>query len=141
MVTSDSMFATTPTANGRTDSGRRSMSGCSRRFWRRTNSARNAAPTTTAAAATAMLPENAVDTPYMSPMSAMPTSATEGASSLGCVSFATSPSMTAPNTRHAAVSTANTAMSMCQSNAARSTPATMTDSEGPSVVMAPMMPM
>ena len=32
MVTSESMFTTTPTANGRTDSGRRSMSGCSRRF-------------------------------------------------------------------------------------------------------------
>ena len=52
-----------------------------------------------------------------------------------------SPSMTAPNTRQAAESTANTAMSICQLNAARSTPATMTESDGPSVVMAPMMPM
>ncbi len=43
-----------------------------------------------------MLPENTVDTPYMSPMSATPTSATEGASSFGRVSFAMSPSMTAP---------------------------------------------
>ena len=74
-------------------------------------------------------------------MSATPTSATEGASSFGRVSFAMSPSMTAPNTRQAAESTANTAMSICQLNAARSTPATMTESDGPSVVMAPMMPM
>ena len=63
MVSSDSMFAITPKAKGRTRSGCRLMSGSSSLFWRRTNSTSEMMPTMATIPATKMLPEKAVDTP------------------------------------------------------------------------------
>ncbi len=63
MVRSDSMFATTPRAKGRTHSGSRLMSGSSSLPWRRTNSTSEITPMIAAIPATKTLPENAVDTP------------------------------------------------------------------------------
>ena len=74
------------------------------------------------------------------PMRAMPMRATEAASRRGWVRCAMSRRMTAPESRQSAERAANTHSCICQSATARMRPARITEDEGPSVVMAPMMP-
>ena len=74
-------------------------------------------------------------------MSAIAIKATEGASSLGCVRCAMSRRMIAPAKKHRSESPANTHSSIGQLKNARITPARMTLDDGPSVVIAPMIPM
>ena len=98
-------------------------------------------PTRSEATTIGAFPPNAVEMPYMMPMSPTLTSTTEGASAFGCVNALKFLMIATVHAKATAVITANTANSICQPATLSSTPPAMGPKAGPSSVTALTMPM